>query len=178
MSGAEPLFERVYISVGTNVDRERNLPGGLRALRERFGPLAVSTVYECPAVGFEGEDFYNCVAAFDSDEPVLDVYRALHAIEDRFGRERDKPKFSPRTLDLDLLLFGSRIVRDGKLVLPRPEIDRVAFVLGPLAELAGDLEHPVHGEPFTAHWARFDGVGAGELRPVEPVGLVPPDLDR
>jgi len=170
------VIERVYISVGTNVDRDRNLPGGLSALRERFGPLAVSTIYECPAVGFEGEDFYNCVVAFDSDEPVLQVYAALHAIEDAFGRDRTKPKFSPRTLDLDLLLFGSRIVREGKLVLPRPEIDRVAFVLAPLAELAGDLEHPVHGDPLTAHWARFDGIGSTDLRPVDPEGIVPSGL--
>ncbi len=177
-SGADLVIERVYISVGTNVDRERNLPGGLRALRERFGPLAVSTIYECPAVGFEGEDFYNCVAAFDSDEPVLDVYAALHGIEDAFGRDRSQPKFSPRTLDLDLLLFGSRILREGKLVLPRPEIDRVAFVLAPLAELAGDLEHPVHGDPLTAQWARFDGIGADDLQPVAPDGLVPPEVGR
>ena len=169
-------MERVYISVGTNVDREHHLTAGLQALHARFGPLAVSTVYECPAVGFEGEAFYNCVAAFDSEEPVLEVYAALHGIEDRFGRDRSQPKFSPRTLDLDLLLYGDRIVREGKLVLPRPEIDRVAFVLGPLAELAGDREHPVHGEPFTALWARFDGVGAGELRPVDPAGLVPPEI--
>jgi 2-amino-4-hydroxy-6-hydroxymethyldihydropteridine diphosphokinase len=170
------VLERVYVSIGTNVDREHNLPGGLRALRERFGPLAVSTVYECPAVGFEGEDFYNCVAAFDCDEPVLTVHGALHAIEDACGRDRSAPKFSPRTLDIDLLLFGGRIVREGKLVLPRPEIDRVAFVLGPLAELAGDRHHPVHDEPLTALWARFAGVGAGQLRPVDPEGLVPDEV--
>ncbi len=167
------MIERVYVSVGTNVDREHNLAGGLRALHERFGPLTVSTIYQCPAVGFEGEAFYNCVAAFDSDEAVADVHHALHTIEDRFGRDRNAPKFSPRTLDIDLLLFGDRILREGRLVLPRPEIDRVAFVLGPLAELAGDRHHPVHDEPFTALWARFDGVGAVDLEPVDPEGLVP-----
>jgi len=171
-------MERVFISVGTNVDREHHLREALRALRARFGPLSVSTIYECPAVGFDGEDFYNCVAAFDSAEPVLDVYGALHAIEDRFGRDRAQPKFSPRTLDLDLLLFGDRILREGKLVLPRPEIDRVAFVLGPLAELAGDRLHPVRGEPFTRIWAAFDGIGAGEIAPVDPAGLVDPDVLR
>ena len=166
-------MERVYVSIGTNVDREANLSGGLAALSERFGRLAVSTVYECPAVGFEGDAFLNAVAGFDSDEPVVEVQAALHAIENRFGRDRSRPKYSPRTLDLDLLLYGDRILREGRLVLPRPEIDKVAFVLGPLAELAGDRLHPVHREPFTALWARFDGIGAGELRPVDPAGLVP-----
>ena len=169
-------MERVYLSVGSNVERERNVPAGLRALHERFGPLAVSTVYECPAVGFPGDDFYNLVAAFDSDEPVAEVYAAIHAIEDRFGRDRGAPKFSPRTLDLDLLLYGDRILRDGRLVLPRPEIDRVAFVLAPLAELAGNRLHPVHAEPYTALWARFDGIGARELTPVDAAGLVPAEV--
>ncbi|MDZ7747987.1 MAG: 2-amino-4-hydroxy-6-hydroxymethyldihydropteridine diphosphokinase [Halofilum sp. (in: g-proteobacteria)] len=169
-------MERVHVSIGSNVDREANLRGALEALHARFGPLAVSTIYECPAVGFEGEAFLNAVAAFDSDEPVADVHAALRAIEDRFGRDRAQPKFSPRTLDLDLLLYGDRILRAGPLVLPRPEIGRVAFVLGPLAELAGDHPHPVHGEPFTALWARFDGVGAGELTPVDPAGLVPDEV--
>jgi len=168
--------ERVYISIGSNVERERNIPGGLRALHERFGSLTVSTLFECPAVGFEGEDFYNLVAAFDSDEPVLRVNAALHDIEDRFGRDRSRPKFSARTLDFDLLLYGDRVLREGKLVLPRPEIDRVAFVLGPLAELAGSRLHPVHGISFTEMWARFDGIGAGELRPVDPDGLIPPEV--
>jgi 2-amino-4-hydroxy-6-hydroxymethyldihydropteridine diphosphokinase len=168
--------ERVYISIGSNVERDRNIPGGLRALHQRFGPLTVSTLYECPAVGFEGEDFYNLVVAFDSTEPVLEVNAALHAIEDRFGRDRSKPKFSARTLDFDLLLYGDQVLREGKLVLPRPEIDRVAFVLGPLAELAGSRLHPVRGVTLTEMWARFDGIGAGELRPVDPEGLIPPEV--
>jgi len=169
-------LERVFLSLGSNVEREANIPGGLRALHERFGPLAVSTVYECPAVGFEGDDFYNLVVAFDSDEPVLTVHEALHGIEDRFGRDRGQPKFSPRTLDIDLLLYGERILREGRLVLPRPEIERVAFVLAPLAELAPIREHPVTGVTFTAMWAGFAGIGARELTPVNPAGLVPAEV--
>lgn len=169
-------MERVYVSIGTNVDRDANLRGGLGALRDRFGPLAVSTIYECPAVGFEGEDFLNGVAGFDCDEPIAEVHAALRAIEDRFGRDRSQPKYSPRTLDLDLLLYGDVVLRDGALVLPRPEIEKVAFVLGPLAELVGDRPHPVHGEPFTALWARFEGIGAGELVPVDPAGRVDPEF--
>jgi len=169
-------MERVYVAFGSNVDREISLAGGLRALGDRFGTLTVSTIYACPAVGFEGEAFYNGVVGFDTDEPVADVHGALRAIEARFGRDRSQPKFSPRTLDLDLLLFGDRILRHDELVLPRPEIDQVAFVLGPLAELAMDRLHPVHHEPFTRLWARFDGTGAGELTPVDRTALVGADI--
>lgn len=168
--------EQVYVSLGSNVDRETHVREGLSALHARFGALEVSTVYECPAVGFEGEAFYNLVVAFDSAEPIAEVHAALHEIEGRFGRDRSQPRYSPRTLDLDLLLYGERIVREGRLVLPRPEIDRVAFVLGPLAELAGDRLHPIHRQPYTALWAGFEGVGAGELVPVDPRGLVPPEV--
>ena len=169
-------MERVYVSIGSNIAREENIPAGLRALHERFGALSVSTLYECPAVGFEGEDFYNLVVGFDSDERAEAINAALHAIEDAFGRDRSRPKFSARALDLDLLLYGDHRLEAGKLVLPRPEIDRVAFVLGPLAELAGTRRHPLRGEPLSDLWARFDGIGAGELRPIDPAGLIPPEL--
>jgi 2-amino-4-hydroxy-6-hydroxymethyldihydropteridine diphosphokinase len=165
-------MERVYISFGSNVEREVNLGGGLRAMHERFGPLDVSTVYACPAVGFEGDAFYNGVAAFDTDESVATVHAALRSIEERYGRDRRQPKFSARTLDLDLLLFGERILRNDELVLPRPEIDCMAFVLAPLAELAMDRLHPVHNEPFTRLWARFEGTGAGQLEPVDRLTVV------
>ncbi len=169
-------MERVYVSFGSNVEREANLAGGLRALAERFGALTLSTIYACPAVGFQGEAFYNGVAGFDTDEAVADVHAALRTIEERFGRDRSQPKFSSRTLDLDLLLFGDRILRNDMLVLPRPEIDQVAFVLAPLAELAMDRLHPVHNEPFTRLWARFDGTGAGELTPVDRSAIVDTDV--
>lgn len=169
-------MERIYVSIGSNVERAAHVRAGLLALRERFGPLAVSTLYECPAVGFDGDPFYNCVIAFDSAEPVDTVHADLHAIEDRFGRDRSQPKFSPRTLDLDLLLYGDRVVREGRLTLPRPDIDQVAFVLAPLAELAGERIHPARRASFTELWAAFDGAGADDLVPVDPAGIVPPEV--
>lgn len=169
-------MERVHVSLGSNIDCERNVPAGLRALHARFGPLTVSSVFECPAVGFDGEPFHNLVAAFDSDEAATAIHAALHRIEDGFGRDRSQPKFSSRILDLDLLLCGDRVVRAGRLILPRPEIERVAFVLAPLAELDGSRLHPVHGVSFLEMWTRFGGIGAEELRPVDPAGLVPPEV--
>jgi 2-amino-4-hydroxy-6-hydroxymethyldihydropteridine diphosphokinase len=164
--------ERIYVGFGSNVDRRDNVAGGLGALAERFGALTVSTIYACPAVGFDGDDFYNGVVAFDSDEPVAAVHAALRRIEARFGRDRRQPRYAARSLDLDLLLFGDRIVRQDGLVLPRPEIERMAFVLAPLAELALDRLHPVRREPFTQLWANFSARAADRLSPVDRRGLV------
>lgn len=147
---------RIYVSIGTNIDREANLRAGVTELRRRFGELLLSSVYESEAVGFSGDPFYNMVAGFDSDEPLEVVVDELHAIEDRHGRRREGPRFSSRTLDIDLLLYGDRVVDEGKLQLPRDEITKHAFVLWPLAEIAPQERHPVLGETYEALWHNFD----------------------
>lgn len=155
---------RVFVSIGSNIDRERNIQGALEALTQRFGPLAVSTIYETAAVGFDGQPFYNLVVAFDSDESVDAIRAELRRIEDAHGRQRNGvPKFSSRTLDLDLLLCGD--VVDPVANLPHPDILNYAFVLGPLAELAPELLHPASGDALLVLWRkRFPG--GGGLRPV------------
>jgi len=157
---------RVYVSVGSNVDRERNVRSSLDALRERFGRLDCSRVYQTEAVGFEGEPFYNLVVGFDTDLAPRELVDLLHAIEAAHGRRRDQPSFSDRSLDLDLLLYDDRVVDEPGLVLPRPEILEYAFVLGPLAELAGGLRHPLLGRSYRALWDAFDTSGQA-MRPVE-----------
>jgi 2-amino-4-hydroxy-6-hydroxymethyldihydropteridine diphosphokinase len=147
---------RVYLSLGSNIDREANLRSAIRLLRERFGELTISAVYENQAVGFEGDDFYNLVVGLDTDEPVEQLNAWLAAVEDRHGRDRSAPKFGPRSLDIDLLLYDDLVYRNGKLCLPRDDINKYAFVLGPLAEIAGDMEHPQTHRCFRDMWRDFD----------------------
>jgi 2-amino-4-hydroxy-6-hydroxymethyldihydropteridine diphosphokinase len=146
---------RVYVGIGSNVERERNVRAAVAALRDRFGPVQLSRVYENRPIGFDGDDFYNLVAGFDSSDAPEAIVAALHAIEQRQGRTRSGSRFGPRTLDLDLLLYDDLVRNDTQLRLPRDEIREYACVLRPLAELAPDTRHPETGETFTQMWARF-----------------------
>ena len=138
---------QVYVSVGSNIDREQNIEAALQALTELYGELLLSSVYESDAVGFASEPFYNLVLGFTTDQTPQTVQSELHRIEDRFGRQRTGA-LSARTLDLDLLLYDDVVMSEGKLVLPREDITRYAFVLGPLAEIAGEERHPVSGQCY------------------------------
>lgn len=160
----------VWVSIGSNQARERSIRGAVAALRERYGPLKLSRVYESEAVGFAGHPFLNLVAGFQTDEPVGAINSALRAMEDALGRVRGPEKFAPRTLDLDLLTYGDQVgMMDGRL-LPRDEILRYAFVLGPLAEIAGDQTYPPTGQTYQALWAAFDQAS-------QPIVPVPFDFD-
>jgi 2-amino-4-hydroxy-6-hydroxymethyldihydropteridine diphosphokinase len=133
----------VYVSIGSNIDRERNIRGAVRALAQAFGALTLSSVYETEAVGFSGDPFYNLVAGFDTTATVEQVQEELKRIEAEHGRSReDAPRFSARTLDIDILLYGDLVRHDARVDIPRGEIAHHAFVLGPLAEIAPTLVLP------------------------------------
>ncbi|WP_455366414.1 2-amino-4-hydroxy-6-hydroxymethyldihydropteridine diphosphokinase [Kaarinaea lacus] len=145
---------QVYVSVGSNIDRETMVRSCITALEGRFANLVKSSVYESIAVGFEGDNFYNLVVGFTADDP-REVIRILRDIENAHGRHRGEKQFAPRTLDLDLLLFGDQDLHDQGLDVPRAEITRYAFVLGPLAELAPQAVHPLLGKTYQELWAEF-----------------------
>ncbi len=157
---------KIYISLGSNIEREQNTRAGIKALRERFGELELSSVYESEAVGFEGDAFYNMVIACEVSEEVHSANRALAEIEDAHGRDRSGPRFSSRTLDLDLLLYDDLVLDEKGLKLPREEILKNAFVLWPLAEIAPGLVHPVVKKTYAELWASFDQ-SKESLSPIE-----------
>lgn len=164
-AASQVLMSEVFVSIGSNIERERHIAEAIRLLCFRYGRLRISSVYESEAVGFAGSPFYNLVANFPTREPPLATAKALRAIEDRCGRIRNGGRYSSRTMDLDLLLHGNAVLTLEGLSLPRPEIVTEAFVLGPLAELAGDLRHPTRPLTFRQLWAQL-GAAQKTIRPV------------
>ncbi|KGE77761.1 2-amino-4-hydroxy-6-hydroxymethyldihydropteridine diphosphokinase [Halomonas sp. ND22Bw] len=147
----------VTVSIGSNIERETHLTACLDALAKRFDGLRLSRVYESEPVGFEdGRNFYNLVAAFDSDWSVGELQAWCKRLEFANGRRADSPKFSPRTLDVDLLTVGELTGEHDGVALPRAEIRHHAFVLKPLAELLPDVRHPEDGRRYAEMWAAFE----------------------
>lgn len=152
---SEPCQQRVYLSIGSNVERERHVQAALDALAKEFGELLLSRVYESKSLGFDGDNFYNLAVGFDSNQSVGELADIMHVIEQDNGRRRNGLKFGPRTLDIDILTWGNyNGVIDG-IALPRDEILKNAFVLLPLAEIAGKENHPLLQQSYEELAAQF-----------------------
>lgn len=147
---------QVYLSLGSNLDREKNIVAGLDALAQQFGDLQISRVYESESVGFKGSRFFNLVVGITTDKTIAALSEALKKIEDENGRVRTGPKYSPRTLDIDILTYHDFVGVDSCVILPRGEILENAFVLLPLAELAPDAVHPVCQKTYATLWQAYD----------------------
>jgi 2-amino-4-hydroxy-6-hydroxymethyldihydropteridine diphosphokinase len=141
---------RAYVALGSNLgDRERTLREAVAALGAEDGVevVAVSSLIETEPVGFVDQPrFLNGVAALETERPAGALLELLLDVERRFGRVREGvPAHGPRTLDLDLLLYGDAEIDEPGLRIPHPRMHERAFVLGPLAELAPGLEIPGRG---------------------------------
>lgn len=147
---------KVYVSVGSNIEPAVNVRSAMKELHRHYPELLLSTVYESEAVGFDGDNFYNFVVAFSSNDSVQQVAQTLRSVEDNHARDRSGPRFSSRTIDLDLLLYDDLIYNQDGFNIPRDEIKTNAFVLWPLAELAPDLIHPETGLSIGQMWKQFD----------------------
>ena len=145
----------IFISVGSNINREQHITSGLDAMHAAFGELTLSSVYESKSVGFDGNNFYNLVVQTTTTLSIADVVDVLKQIEAKNLRTRESKKFAPRTLDLDLLTYDDVIMQQ-PMELPRGEILYNAFVLQPLAEIAPDVDHPLVKKSYLALWQQYD----------------------
>lgn len=156
----------VALGLGSNVEPEQNIRSALNALAQYFGELQISRVFQSESIGFEGRDFYNLVVLIQTDLSPAQLVKRLRDIENENGRDRSQPRFSPRTLDIDVLTFGALVGDYGGVKLPRDEILKNAFVLWPLAELLPETRHPVTHETYGALWNAFDKTSQ-KLEPVD-----------
>ncbi len=164
-------MSEVFVAIGSNVDPEKHLRCAARALRERFHDVRFSACYRNPAFGFEGADFLNAVAGFDTTLPVEALLQELRAIETRCGRTPADPKWGPRAIDLDLLLFGQLAGQGQGYTLPRPDLSRRAYMLGPLAELAPRFYCPPAGPTVGELWEKLRAADAAAAEGLRRLGL-------
>jgi 2-amino-4-hydroxy-6-hydroxymethyldihydropteridine diphosphokinase len=144
----------VYVAAGSNVEPLINLPRALRELSKHYR-LRLSPAYRNKAVGFVGEDFINLVVGFVTTDSIEQVIAHLHEAEAVCGRPRDAPKWAPRAMDLDLLLYGDQVRNEPGLKLPRPDLLKRPYMLQPMAEFAPELRHPTAGKTMRELWAAF-----------------------
>ena len=138
------MKKTAYLSLGSNLgDRRANLRNAIGKLLNLGNLLAVSSFYETEPVEFtEQAWFLNCAVALQTELEAEDFLKEIMAIEREMGRQRTQPK-GPRTIDIDILLFGKAVLRTPRLTIPHPAMQQRRFVLEPLTEIAPDIRHPV-----------------------------------
>jgi 2-amino-4-hydroxy-6-hydroxymethyldihydropteridine diphosphokinase len=159
-------MSQVYVAIGSNVNPEVNIAKAAREIKRLFPDARFSSWYRNPAVGFEGDDFINGVVGFTTDLPLRSVIEHLHAVEGQCGRERNAPRWAPRAMDLDVLLFDNVVCSEPTMKLPRPDLLKRPYMLGPLAEIAPEVVHPTAGLTIGELWHRFDR-GSHVMTPVD-----------
>jgi 2-amino-4-hydroxy-6-hydroxymethyldihydropteridine diphosphokinase len=138
-------MNEIFIGLGSNLgDREDNIRTALNLLEEKMNLVVVSSLYETEPMYVKDQPlFLNCVAKFETDLEPEEVLNYFHTVEKNRGRERSV-RYGPRTIDLDILFYGGRIVDRNFLKIPHPLIQERLFVLVPLAEIAPEFVHPVY----------------------------------
>ena len=149
----------VFLGLGSNINPQENLGRALKDLEIRFGELESSSVYRSAAYGFDGDDFLNMVVRIETELQPTEVHAEIELIQRAAGRDRISRGYSSRTLDIDLLLFDDLIINEPPIRVPRSDVLRFGFVLGPLAEIAPELLHPETNLSLRVHWDQFDVAG-------------------
>lgn len=146
----------MVLSLGSNIQREKNIRFAIEEISEQYGALEQSPVYETISVGFNGPPFLNLVLGLQASEAMLEIRDALRKIEVDAGRVRGKKSFDSRILDIDIVLFGDSNLRSQGMNIPRDEIEKYAYVLKPLSDLYPSNLHPVLDKTFESMWQDFD----------------------
>ncbi len=149
-------MSHVYVAIGSNIEPEENIAKATGEMQRLFPDARFSSWYRNKAVGFEGDDFINGVVGFTTDLPLRSVVEKLHSVEAQCGRPRNAPRWAPRAMDLDILLFDNVVCSEPGITLPRPDLLKRPYMLGPLAEIAPEVVHPVAGLTIGELWERFD----------------------
>ena len=136
------MLHKVYIGIGSNLDKEKNIKSCMIELRKNYKNIVISPVYETSSMGFDGPNFYNLACSFDTISEIYVLKAKLNSIENAHGRHFNETKFSSRTLDIDILYYDSLIISNEKIKIPRKEIIEYDFVLTPLIDIAPDFMHP------------------------------------
>jgi 2-amino-4-hydroxy-6-hydroxymethyldihydropteridine diphosphokinase len=163
----------VSLSLGSNSDPQRVLRLALDALELHFGELRLSPVFESEPVGFVGPNFLNLVVCFETVVPLRDLAASLKALEEAHGRLPDAPRYSGRTLDIDILCYGELLGVHEGILLPRAEILHNAYVLWPLSLLLPEHRHPLNQQTFAQLWRDYDK-GRQALWPADFTRCAPP----
>ncbi len=146
----------VALGIGSNIHPLQNISQCLDALLLQFNDLSFSSVFESEALGFTGDNFLNMVVSMQTDMPLQKMIAVLKKIEDDLGRDRTQAKFSGRTMDIDILVYGDATGQHEGIDLPRPEICENAYVLWPLSQLAKQQEHPLLRQTYGELWDSYD----------------------
>jgi 2-amino-4-hydroxy-6-hydroxymethyldihydropteridine diphosphokinase len=159
MSLLKPDHVRVFVAAGSNLEPEKHLARACAEILNSWPDTVCSRAYRNAAVGFEGPDFINLVVGFSTAQPLDAVITRLRAIETQCGRPRFAPKWASRTMDLDVLLFGDRVEKTADYTLPRPDLLKRPYMLGPMAEIAPEVMHPTARKTIAVLWKEFDHDG-------------------
>jgi 2-amino-4-hydroxy-6-hydroxymethyldihydropteridine diphosphokinase len=142
----------VFVALGSNIQPQQRLLQAARLLKAAFPGVRLSSAYQNPAAGFIGDDFVNAAACFATSLSLSELRAQLQRIEAQCGRQRDDAKWAPRAMDLDILLYGDTISSSQGLQLPRGDLLRRGYMLGPAAELAPLHRHPTVHRTLAALW--------------------------
>ena len=146
----------VFLSLGSNIDPEKNLQYACRELKKTFGNIQISSVFRNKSIGFDGNDFLNMVVKVKSSFNPNEMLDFLGRLESATGRNIGTGAFDSRSLDIDMLLYGNLVHQEKPLQVPRIDIELYSFVICPLAEIEPDGIHPISGKTFKDLWESFD----------------------